>query len=331
MKTWVQVSESTKTRRKRKKKERKWRKVVNEKKARHMLVIADLREMETDRTLGLRGQPSSSMEWAPGQVRGCLRTKGGWHLRNNSRDCPLACIPTCLHLYASWRASVHRRMHVHVRTHTHEFICVSTLCPAWYLLVVSKRFELRQSAGGGLKEWGTGELRKPWCQFWGPVWEGNSGLVTRGGSGKCLQGLVRTGWNCGPTGSGCCLNYIFSTQCQPCVFCRKATFQEIKVWMWNFELHRLSAFRLKIRHPGKWIRSDQFVSSPLPMGIHWVPWRQRVKWLDIAQRSEEDTSSKWAAEKANPLICSCTAVQRSGEAARPRTLILIFHNAIFFS
>lgn len=35
---------------------------MNEKKARHMLAIADLREMETDRTLGLRGQPSSSME-----------------------------------------------------------------------------------------------------------------------------------------------------------------------------------------------------------------------------------------------------------------------------
>ena len=35
---------------------------MNVKKARHMLAITDLREMETDRTLGLWGQPSSSTE-----------------------------------------------------------------------------------------------------------------------------------------------------------------------------------------------------------------------------------------------------------------------------
>lgn len=188
---------------------------MNEKKARHMLVIADLRGMETDRTLCLPGRPSSSTEWGPGQVRGCLRIKGGWHQRNNSRDCPPACIPIHLHSYASLQASVHRQTHVRVRTHTHEFICVSTLCPTWYLFVVSKRFELRQSAGAGLKKWGTGELRKPCCQFWGPVCEGDSGLVTRCGSAKYLQGLVRTGWNCGPAGSDCCLNYTSSTRCQP--------------------------------------------------------------------------------------------------------------------
>lgn len=303
---------------------------MNEKKARHMLVIADLREMETDRTLCLPSRPSSSTEWAPGQVRGCLRTKGGWHLRNNSRDCPPAYIPTRLHLYASLQASVHRQTHVHVRTHTHKFICVSTLCPAWYLFVVSKCFELRQSAGGGLKKWGTGELRKPCCQFWGPVCEGDSDLVTRCGSAKYLQGLVRTGWSCGPAGSYCCLNYTSSTRCQPLVLCTKVTFQDLKVWMWNFELHKLSAFRLKIRHPGKEIRTFQFVSPPLPTGTHWAPERQRLKWLDIAKRSEEGTSSKQAAEKASPLICGCTAVQWSGEAVRPRTLILIFHDELFF-
>lgn len=97
---------------------------MNEKKARHMLLITDLREMETDRTLRLPGRPSSSTEWAPGQVRGCLRTKGGWHLRNNSRDCPPACIPYRLYLYASLQASVHRQMHVHVRTHSRIHLCI---------------------------------------------------------------------------------------------------------------------------------------------------------------------------------------------------------------
>lgn len=110
---------------------------------------------------------------------------------------------------------------------------------------------------------------------------------------------------------------------------RNVAFQEIKVSMWNSELWRLSAFNFEILHPRKGLCSFQFVSSLLPAGTQRAPWRQRVKWLDVAPCSEKDTSSKWATEKAALWSLAPQQFRWAGRLL-DWALILMLRNASFF-